>query len=281
MAEQPSRLRRQLGQELQSLREQAGINQAQMMQRLEDAGHRVRSQPALSRHENGRQIPSLAMVDAWTRITGAKAADRDRVLVIAEAVHMETRPWRDVDDGPHLQGVAGRREEESQRIRDCSLTWIPGLCQTAEYARQFIPQVDPEHSIDHAAAVAARMERQQILYREGRRFQLLISEHALRWQPGPGVMAGQRAHLTVLAGLAAVDLRVLRADRVGAPEWINFVLYDPVNGDDPFVATELPQGGQAPTDTKIVSVFEDIWSSLWSAAVAGEDAVEFIRSVSG
>jgi len=279
MAEQPSRLRRQLGQELQSLREQAGINQTQMMMMLEEAGQRVRSQPALSRYENGRQIPSLAIVDAWTRITNAKAADRDRVLVIAEAVHMETRPWRDVDDGPHLQGVAARREEESRRIRDCSLTWIPGLCQTAEYARLFIPQVDPEHSIDQAAAVAARMERQQILYREGRVFEFLISEHALRWQPGLGVMVGQRAHLAVLAGLSAVDVRVLRADRVGAPEWINFVLYDPANGDDPFVATELPQGGQAPSDTKVVEIFETIWAGLWTAAISGDDAVQLIRNI--
>jgi transcriptional regulator with XRE-family HTH domain len=279
MAEQPSRLRRQLGQELQSLREQAGINQTQMMQRLEDAGQRVRSQPALSRHENGRQIPSLAVVDAWTRITNAKAADRDRVLVLAEAVHMETRPWRDVDDGPHLQGVAARREEESRRIRDCSLTWIPGLCQTAEYARLFIPQVDPESTIDHAGAVVARMERQQILYRQGRRFEFLLSEHALRWQPGPDVIVGQRAHLAMLASLTDVDLRVLRSDRVGAPEWINFVIYDPVNGDDPFVATELPQGGQDPSDAKVVAVFEEIWASLWSAALSGDAAVEMIRKV--
>lgn len=277
MAEQPSRLRRQLGQELQSLREQAGINQAQMMQRLADAGHRVRSQPALSRHENGHQIPSVAMVDAWTHITKARAAVRDRVLVLAEAVHMETRPWRDVDDGPHLQGVAARREQESRRIRDCSLTWLPGLCQTAEYARLFIPQVDPAHSIDHAGAVAARMERQQILYREGRTFEFLISEHALRWQPGPGVMRGQRAHLVTLAGLADVDLRVLRSDRIGAPEWINFVLYDPANGDDPFVATELPHGGQDPSDEKVVAVFEEIWNDLWAAAARGDDALDLIR----
>ena len=278
MAE-PSRLQKQLGSELQGMRDLAGITQAEMVTRLNDAGHRVRSQPSLSRYENGRQIPSLAMVDAWAQITQAKAAVRDRALVLVEAVHGETRPWRDVDDGPHLQGVAARREEESRRIRDCSLTWIPGLCQTAEYARQFIPQVDPEHSIDHAAAVAARMERQQILYGEGRSFEFLISEHALRWQPGPGVMVGQRAHLAVLAGLADVDLRVLRSDRIGAPEWINFVLYDPANGDDPFVATELPQGGQAPADVKVVAVFEDIWASLWSAALSGDEAVEFIRAV--
>jgi transcriptional regulator with XRE-family HTH domain len=281
MAETPSRLRRQLGQELASLREQAGINQAQMIERLAEAGHRVRSQPSLSRHENGRQIPSVAMVDAWTRITGAKAADRDRVLVIAEAVHMETRPWRDVDDGPHLQGVAARREEESRRIRDCSLTWIPGLCQTAAYARSLIPQVDPESTIDHAAGVAARMERQQILYREGRAFEFLISEHALRWQPGLGVMVGQRAHLTMLASLADVDLRVLRADRVGAPEWISFVIYDPANGDDPFVATELPHGGQDPSDAKVVAVYEQIWNDLWAAATVGDEAVALIRSVFG
>ncbi len=260
------------------MRELAGITQAEMVTRLNEAGHRVRSQPSLSRYENGHQVPSRAMVDAWAQITKAKAGVRDRALVLVEAVHGETRPWRDVDDGPHLQGVAARREEESRRIRDCSLTWLPGLCQTAEYARLFIPQVDPEHSIDHAAAVVARLERQQILYRAGRTFEFLVSEHALRWQPGPGVMAGQRAKLTSLATLSEVDLRVLASGRVGAPEWHNFVIYDPADGSEPFVATELVHGEQALAEAKTVALYEALWSHLWDAAVSGDEATEMIRN---
>lgn len=273
MSEEPSQVRRQLGDELKQMRELAGLTQADMVAQLNDAGHRVRSQPSLSRFENGHQLPSRAMVDAWAQITHAKAGVRDRALAYVEAAHGETRPWRVPEGEVHLQGIAGRREEESRRIRDCSLNWIPGLCQTAEYARLLIPQVDPEQEIDHAAAVVARIERQQILYREGRRFEFLIAEHALLWQPGPGVMAGQRAKLTTIAELSDVELRVLASARVGAPEWTSFVIYDPADGSESFLADERLHGGQVLSDAKTLAKYTTLWDQLWSAAVQGEDAL--------
>lgn len=277
MAEKPSRIRQQLGSELRIMRELAGLTQGEMVAWLNEAGQKLGSQPTLSRIENGLQVPSRALVELWAHATQANAGARDRVLALVEAAHGETRPWPDVDDASHLQGVAARREEEARLIRDCSLTWIPGLCQTAEYARMLIPEVDPEHSIDHAAAVVARLHRQQILYRKGRRFEFLISEHALRWAPGPGVMSGQRAMLAQLATLSDVDLRILRSDRVGDPEWHNFVLYDPVDGSDTYVTTELLHGGQTVPEAKVVALYEALWERLWDAAVPGEDAVNLIR----
>ena len=278
MAETPSRLRRQLGSELRILRDLAGLTQDRMRTRLEEAGHKF-TQATVSRFENGLQVPSRALVEAWAQITEANAGARDRVLAFVEAVHGETRPYPDMDDAGHLQGVAARREEEARRIRDCSLTWLPGLCQTAEYARQLIPLVDPAHSIDHAAAVVARLERQPILYRQGRTFAFLTSEHALRWQPGPGVMSAQRAHLVSIASLADVELRVLRSGRVGAPEWGNFVIYDPADGGESYVATEWPHGGATLWEDKMVGPYAEVWTRLWSVAVRGDDALALIRSV--
>lgn len=281
MAEKPSRARLQLGAELRIMRELAGLTQQQMAARLTGSGHSY-TQATVSRFESGVQVvPSRGLAETWADIAGADSAVRLRVLAFVEAVYGETRPWPDLDDAGHLQGVAARREEEALRIRDCSLTWIPGLCQTAEYMRHLLPQVDPEDSFDHAAAVVARLERQQILYREGRTFEFLLSEHALRWQPGPGVMVGQRAQLGQIATLADVDLRVLRSDRVGVPEWHNFVLYDPADGADTYVTTELLHGGQAPPDAKVVALYETLWQRLWAAALVGDEAVEFIRHMPG
>lgn len=270
MPERPSRVRVQLGAELRILRELVGLTQAQLGDRIGV------SQVAVSRIELGHQLSSRTLVDNWARALDAADDAADRVRALVEAAHGETRPWPELDEGGHLQATAARREEDARRIRDCSLSWLPGLCQTAEYARQLIPQVDPERSIDHAAAVAARMERQQILYREGRSFEFLVSEHALRWAPGPGVMPGQRAMLATIATLSDVQVRVLPSARVGEPEWHNFVLYDPADGTGPTVATELLHGGQALSEVKVVGLYEALWSRLWDAAAVGDDAVNLI-----
>jgi hypothetical protein len=37
---------------------------------------------------------------------------------------------------------------------------------------------------DVSRAVAARMERQAIIYDQGKRFEFLLTETALRWRPG-------------------------------------------------------------------------------------------------
>lgn len=269
----PSRLRLALGADLRVMRELAGLTQRQLGDRIEVG------QVAISRIERGEQLLSRSTVARWAQVTDSSDDATARALALVEAVHGETRPWAELGGiVGGLQAVAGNREEEARRVRDCALTWLPGLCQTAEYARLLIPQVDVEGSIDHAAAVAARIERQQILYREGREFQFLIGEEALRWSPGPpGVMAGQRDKLATIATLSGVEVRVLASTRQGTPAWHNFVLYDPADDSDPYVTTELLHGGQESRDPKAVALYESLWAKLWDAAAVGEDAVKLVR----
>lgn len=273
MAE-PSRVRRQLGAELRTLRTLAGLTQRDMESRIG-----VKQVP-VSRVERGEQLLSADLVRQWAHTMGASEESTARVMALTEAAHGETRPWAElgaIDGG--LQAVASNREEQARRVRDCSLTWLPGLCQTGEYARLLIPQIDSDGSIDHAVAVAARIERQQILYREGREFEFLIGEEALRWAPGPGVMEGQRDKLATIATLSGVQVGVLPAHRVGVPAWHNFVLYDPADGAEAFVTTELVHGGQESRDVKAVALYESLWERMWKAAVGGDEAVELIRRV--
>lgn len=273
MAE-PSRVRRQLGAELRTVRTLAGLTQRDMEARIG-----VKQVP-VSRVERGEQLLSADLVRQWARAVGASDECTARVMALTEAAHGETRPWTELDAGRGgLQAVAGNREEEARRVRDCSLTWLPGLCQSGEYARLLMPQVDSEGSIDHAVAVAARIERQQILYRGGREFEFLIGEEALRWAPGPGVMAGQRAKLATIATLSGVRMGILASQRVGVPAWHNFVLYDPADGADTFVTTELLHGGQESRDVKAVALYESLWERMWTAAAVGDEAVELIRRV--
>lgn len=264
----PDRIRQQLGVELRAMRTLAGLSQRDMQAAVK------LSQVVVSRVERGEQLLPRAQVEAWVNHFHPSPEVVERVAALTEAAHGETRAWEALAGSHgHVQGVAADREERAVRIRECSPLWIPGLCQTAEYARTFLPQVDP--SPDHAGAVASRIERQQILYAEGRTFQFVIGESALRWEPGPNVLPGQRDKLATIATLSDVEVRVLRLDRIGTPEWQGFTLYD--TSPATYVTAEYIHGGIEQDDPKVVDQFEMHWSRLWEAAARGDDAVALIR----
>jgi hypothetical protein len=273
VAEQ-SPVRRQLGTEMQALRTLAGLTQRD----LQDATGL--GQVAISRLERGERLPTRAQVQAWLDRTAAEPAIAERITALAEAAHGATTPWPDLDGGPHLQGVAGYREEASVLVRNWAPDFLPGLLQTAEYARQLFPLVDPYDSIDTAASVAGRLERQQVLFTPGRRFEFVIAEHLLSWAPGPGALAGQLDRIASVATLATVEVRVLPSKRVGTPGWHSFSLYKPAEPDEQvFVTTELLHGGQELHSPDVVALYEQLWTQLWEAALQGDAAIARVRDM--
>ena len=262
MSRNPTPLRRQLGRELAIARGAERVNQRDLANVL--GIH----QTTIARIEAGTaRVPSRAMVHRWLEACQVTREQWDRITALHEAALAETRSYRDMltDEPGHLQGIARAQETDARLIRSCQMEWIPGLLQTAEYARQFIPQVDPTGQMDHAAAVAARMERQRILYGDGRRFQFIIAEHVLHWTPAPGVMVAQLAHLRTVGTLATVDIRVLPHHRVGAPAWHSFVITEPTDGD-PEVTSELLGGYWSATDPETVAQYVTVWENLWEAS---------------
>lgn len=272
MAE-PTRLRRQLGAELRTARTLGDRTQYELATAVGV------SQATVTRIEQGRALLPRDAVVAWLDTCSAVDDVRERVLTLTAAAHAETWSWDEPlgGDVTHLQGIARDREVNARLVRGYHFQWIPGLLQTAGYARGMLPLVDPTGRMDIAAAVAARMERQQILYETGRRFEFLVEENALRWSPAGGVLAGQRGHLLALAGVDSVEVRVLPADRIGAPGWNGFILWTNRDGDT-FVTAEFLHGGQVITETDAVASYEALWSQLWGSALAGEDALERIRT---
>lgn len=256
-------MRRQLGAELRKLRSLAGLSQRVLVEALST------SQAGVSRIEHGETLPTREQLIAWLNTCGVGDDQdvRERVLGLADAAHGETRPWADMvpADESHLQGVAAERESAATLIRNCQLTWLPGLLQTAEYARLVIEQTDPHAERDAAAALAARLQRQQILFEKGRRFEFLIAESALLWAPEAGVMAAQR-----------VEIAILPIRRTGAPVWHSFAVFETAAAPS-FVTTELVHGGQEITDPDAVGRYTTLWDRLWEAAATGDEAVDLIR----
>jgi transcriptional regulator with XRE-family HTH domain len=268
----PLRQRRQLGLELRSARTLAGMTQRELAERI------GLNQPRIQRVEQGATLIPKEDVRRWLDVTEADDTVRERVLSATEAAHTETWPWHaGLTDG-HLQGIAATDEAVAVRIRNYAMQWMPGLVQTAAYARALLAQVDPTGTMDIPAAVTARLERQEALYRDDCRFELLFEEAALRWSPADGVMASQLDRLLSVATLSSVDIALLPTDRVGTSGWAPFMLWTPADGPA-FVTTELPHGEQVIADPPAVRAYEKLWGQMWDVAARGDDALRAIRAI--
>lgn len=277
MPDRPSRVRLQLGNELQTCRTLAGVNQRDLA-----AGAGI-SQSLVSRVERGERLLSRPDAVAWLRQVDAGTDVRDRVMALLEAAHTETRTFADLlENQDHLQDVMRDQDIQARLMQDFAPTVIPGLLQTADYARHVIPLADLTGAFDHRAALAARIDRQGMLREPGRTFQFLITERLLYWEPAPGVLAPQLAHLAAAIQLDTVELGVLPDNYVGALPWHNFfVRYPHDDGPPPYVAIELIHGEQIITDPESVDAYRLLWDRSWTAAITGAAAGELIQSRAG
>jgi transcriptional regulator with XRE-family HTH domain len=172
--------REQLGNRLRQLRQGAGLSGDALANRT------GWSQAKVSRIERGKTLPSRQDIDLWVAHTGASRQVGAELLELLETTVTSATAWRTL----HRLGLRHRQVEIAERERQASAihvfqpTMVPGLLQTAEYAKRVMEQGNPSAQQDIAEAVEARLERQRILYDESRQFEFLITEGALRWRPG-------------------------------------------------------------------------------------------------
>jgi hypothetical protein len=189
------------------------------------------SQPKVTRVENGLKRPTRAEVVDWITVAGLDPAGEAEVLELADQLAIEAKPWAavwaDAGGAAARQGDYARWEAESHRIVVFQPVVVPGLLQTAEYARRVLTLFGaPAGEIP--ATVRARMDRAQVVYDPARTVVALITEAALRLRvASPQVMRGQLDHLLSLASLSNVELGVIPLD-VDAPTlpWSAFVVFE-------------------------------------------------------
>ncbi|MFC0845373.1 DUF5753 domain-containing protein [Streptomyces noboritoensis] len=111
--------------------------------------------------------------------------------------------------------VQDRYVVEYQRtatMRGYEATVIPGLFQTADYARALMGHNAEvmQTPRDTDEAVRARMRRQEVLYQAGKLFRVTVWEGALHALICPReVMAGQLDRLVGLIGMSTVELGIV------------------------------------------------------------------------
>ncbi|MYZ34981.1 MULTISPECIES: helix-turn-helix transcriptional regulator [unclassified Streptomyces] len=196
-----------LGKRLRELRSAADLSGRQLAESLSWPPSKV------SKLENGRQTPTDDDIRSWTEATGSE--DEAEALLASlhtlEVQHAEWQRQLRVGLKPHQQEIADL-DAKTRLFRAFESTFIPGLLQTAEYARyrfaQSITVFKVRNDIDEA--VAARMQRQDILYRPDKRFHFVLTEAALRYRLcPPEIMLGQLDRLVSLTALPNVKLGII------------------------------------------------------------------------
>lgn len=214
-----------LGKRLRDLRTAVGLSGRQLAEALSWPPSKV------SKLENGRQTPTDDDIRGWTRATGSES-ETEALLASLHTLEVQHAEWqRILRTGlkPHQQELI-EWDQRTRLFRAFEATVIPGLLQTAEYARsrfaEGIRRLKVPNDINEA--VARRVQRQEILYRPDKRFHFVLTEAALRFRLcPPDVMLGQLDRLVSFSQLPNVRLGIIGFEtQYATSPWHGFWMYD-------------------------------------------------------
>ncbi|WP_243742514.1 helix-turn-helix domain-containing protein [Actinorugispora endophytica] len=239
------------------------------------------SQSKVSKIERARTRPSVRDAESWARVCEADAAALARVSELAEAALVEARHWRVVHRGglASVQREIGAVEGRAALVRSFQPALVPGLLQTAEYARQVLKLADVSGRGDVPAAVAERLKRQEALYREGSRFEFVITEAALRWHAEDLVaLVPQFDRLLSLGTLPNVRIQVLPLDASsGQVQSHGFLLYE--ESEEPRVIVETYTREIVLTDSDEVLSYRTIHQRFVERALSETESRDFLQAL--
>ncbi|MGB3439734.1 MAG: helix-turn-helix transcriptional regulator [Actinophytocola sp.] len=178
------------------------------------------SESKVSRMETGERGLYVDDVAAVLGFLRAPAEIRQDLLDLVRTG--DERNWheigRDIPISRLLRDLI-RFESEATAIHNFEPLLLPGLVQTAEYARSLMRMAAPtwsEHEIE--SMVAVRMNRQRVLDKaDPPRLNLIVEEMVLRrTMDDPGMMVGQLQHLLAASSRRHISVRVLPFDTEAA-----------------------------------------------------------------
>ena len=273
---EPRTQRARLGAELRRVRTLAGLSGRQIAQATGI------SQPTVSRIERGESVPSLREVTAWADASEAGTDRKALILGMAEAAVNEVTTLRDrLSNGlMAVQEDVREREATARTLRNFQPGIIPGLLQTAEYARRILAFAGD--TAQTGPAVRARLARQEILHQPGRSFEFLLTEAALRYRPGPReVLTAQLDHLAAVVTLETISFGVIPADaEMHAITRCGFILYeDRIDDQPPFAIVETPHASLYANDPADVAIYRDQLADFRQSAVYGAEALKVVHLI--
>jgi hypothetical protein len=226
----------------------------------------------VSRIEHGQQSPTPDDVETWCKLTGADEQLPD-ILASLHNVEGMYVDWQRLE-----RSGMGRLQEQAEPLCERTRTFriyepgvIPGLFQTPPYLRATLTRLA---TFDRAPggvdeAVAARVERQQLLNSRDRRFVAVIEEAALLARmTDVETMAGQLGHLITVASLPNVSVGIIPSN-VERVRWQSAAFW---MFDDECVQIETPSALITITQPSEIDVYGRAFAEFSAMAVRGAQA---------
>jgi transcriptional regulator with XRE-family HTH domain len=267
--------RRELGNELKFVREQARLSGHELARILDWAPSKV------SRYEGGQRTPSELDVAVFVTSCGVKREELERLLKLsreADATYW-VRPYN--EQLPDELRSLMLQESSATAIRSYEPLVIPGLLQTEGYARAIFEWAARNDKEGIELLVNARISRQSLLRRRmPPQCTFYIHEHALRSVLGDAqVMHEQIMFLVFSASLPHCSIRVLPESTgtyglLGGP----FLLMD-YSGYPPAAYAETYTAGLFIEDAQDVATYRGILERLDRDALNGGQSVEWLAEL--
>ena len=282
MPTSPSLRRRRLAAELRKLREQSGLSATDAARRLGWQASRI---SRIETRQSGIAAPDLRKL-----LNAYEVEDEGYRAYLAElARRVNERGW-----WQKYAGLIGSEyadliglEAEARTIRTYEQELVPGLLQTAEYARAVIRASRPTDTTEEIdRRVEVRMERQEILTRADPpppRVNVVLSEGALRRPVGGyDVMRQQLEYLIRPRDRANVTTQVLPFDAGVHPSMVGpFMMITFPDADDlGVVNVENATGTLFLEEPGELRVYEELWNTLQASALSADDSQAFVKSTS-
>jgi transcriptional regulator with XRE-family HTH domain len=203
----PTVRRRRLGTELRNLRDKSGY-------KLEEVAAELGVAPStLSRIETGKAPTKSAYLNQMLEMYGVTDPGQRRILVDMAREGHRKGWWAAYEDVlPSGFDIYVGLETETTGIRSYEISVVPGLLQTANYARAILREMFPRHTADQIDRLAElRMARQQRLADDPPLELWAILDEAVvqRTVGGAAVMRRQLNRLLAEAARPGVTLQVL------------------------------------------------------------------------
>lgn len=265
MASTYQRKREDLGARLRALRDQTGLAAKELAHRL------GWTRSKLSKLEHGKQTATREDLSAWLAALNVTGSEAEHLHDALTELLQEYVAWKEAVRSGHKarQDEAGAIESRARIIRAVDIGVVPGLLQTADYARHVLMASANLHGGGHdlIEAVRSRMQRQHVLYEPGRTIELLMTEAALLHPVAPpDVMAGQVHRLVAAVGTPNVRIGVLPArTRLPYPLIHSYWILDRL------VLVETLAGELRVEDPDAVATYSELTDLLWRSAVEGDE----------
>ena len=204
----PSVLRMILGRQLEELRTRAGLS-------FEDAGMAIGVSHSTIRRMEAAKVARLRLPDVEKLLQTYGVTDQQEIDTFLKSVREANKRgwWHNYRDVlPDWFSAYLSLEQAALQIRAYEAQFVPGLFQTADYARALLGAGNPHASSEATdRRVALRLRRQELLTREAPpRVWIVMDETVLRWPVGgPEVMRAQIDHLIAMNALPHVTLQIM------------------------------------------------------------------------